>query len=154
MIDEKPLSMSLSNFFVKKTAIKTLVPESIVEEVIRDQWKQLSRTIKSGQCWDHEISGFAYLQVSRKKLENQLVRLTKLFIKFFDAKEKAEKEGNLKKIDFSENWLTALISSIENLALKKKKYENRFQRIVKWDSEQDYRSRMDKRNSKKETGDL
>lgn len=154
MMEDKPKSMSPSNFFIKKTAIKTLVPESVVELVIKDQWKQLNETIKSGKHVDHEISGFAYLKVSPVKLSSQLEKYTRTFNALVLKKERADKESKPAIARITELRADAVENILKNLIEKKQAYESRLERTVEWDSEPIYRSAMDKRLSQRETGNM
>ncbi len=154
MIEEKPKSMSLSNFFIKKTAIKTLVPESVVDLVIKDQWKQLNDAIKSHEHVEHEISGFGYFKISPVKLASQLNRYTKIFNALLLKRDKLIRENKLSGINVTDIRADAVQKTIESLIQKKQAYESRLERTVKWDSEPVYRSAVDKRNSQREAGDM
>lgn len=154
MIDEKPKSMSLSNFFIKKAAVKTLVPESTVEQVVNFQWRNLTQAIKSHKYWDHEISGFAYLQISRKKLESQLERMSKQYIRQVRKRDQYLGKGKPAYARICEAKADSIKEMVEKLISKKQMYEGRLERSVKWNSEQDYRRAVDQRYSQETPRDL
>ncbi len=69
----KPASMSLTDFFIKKVALKTLISESIVDSIIKHQWKLANESTKTNN--EVEISGIGQFYVSRNKVLKRIAHL-------------------------------------------------------------------------------
>lgn len=58
MITDKPSTLSLQDYLIKKIAIKMRISESIVHQVVSDQFKELVKAMAKNDCISAEISGF------------------------------------------------------------------------------------------------
>lgn len=154
MIEDKPKSMSASNFFIKKTAIKTLIPESTVEAIIKDQWRQVTQAIKSHKYIEHEISGFGQFKTSPAKLSQTLVKLTKGLVKLVDRKEEVLQDPKVNTLNLLESKIQRLLAVIQPLIEKIPAHENRLEGSIKWHNQQDYWRAMDKRRSDPTAGNM
>ncbi len=139
---EKPRSMPMIDFFIKKTAIKELVPEQVAELIIKDQWRTLGTAVKHNA--DVEISGLGYFKTSQKKALAEAKRLTSM------VERMKIKVTNEAKINHLNSVITSTEKGIENYKNKAKQYEDRFQRSVTGDVQQTSGSGMEEADSKGE----
>lgn len=77
MNHEKPISQKnyqqLIDFFIRQTAKKILIPESTVELIIRDQWKNANLAARS--LTEIEITGLGTYYTSSKKGATRYISL-------------------------------------------------------------------------------
>lgn len=69
----KPASMSPMDWFTKKTSVKTLTSESIVDAVIKHQWKSANEATKKNE--EIEMAGIGKFYVSKAKVRRRVEKL-------------------------------------------------------------------------------
>lgn len=151
MIDEKPKSMSLSNFFIRKTAIKTIQPESIVEAVIKFQWRHLNETMKESNSFIYELTGFGQFKYSPSKLGKLLKKMTHVYCGLIRKKEKYADKGKEGYTAVTENLIKNAEESLLRLEAKIPIYESHLNRKIKWPNERFFRDAYAKRHENQET---
>jgi hypothetical protein len=109
----KPISMSLTDFFIKKTALKTLTSESIVEAVIKHQWKSANEGAKVNS--QLEISGIGEFYVSRSKSLKRIIHLEKIQRAYQHIIDTSD---DIRKVGVTKTKLAAITERIEQLKAK------------------------------------
>lgn len=142
---EKPKSLSLIDFFIKKTAIKTLVPENIADSIIKDQWKSLHQMMKKEI--DLDVCDIGCFKMSRnmtlssiKRLENSIIIWEK---KILSMKSEEKKIHTQKMID-------SMKRERDNYKRKILEYEDRFPRTSSGNVQQTSGKEVEEENSKQE----
>jgi hypothetical protein len=110
---DKPASMSLTDFFTKKTAVKTLTSESIVDAVIKHQWKSANEAVKTNN--EIEISGIGRFYVSKAKVRKRLIKLEEIQRAYAKIIETSDDE---KKVNSTKLKLASITERINNLKNK------------------------------------
>lgn len=113
MMENKPMSMSLTDFFTRKVAMKTMTSEHIVDAIIKHQWKLANESTKSNT--EVEVSGIGKFYTSKRKVLNRLEKLEKTkssYNKFID------KTTDPYLVDITRNKLSALEDKIKQLKSK------------------------------------
>lgn len=109
----KPASMSLTDFFTKKVALKTLVSESTVEAIIKHQWKTANEATKKNE--EVEISGLGKFYVSKTKTLKRIENLERIKRAFQHYMREAEDQ---RKRDTLQNKINAVETRIKDLKAK------------------------------------
>lgn len=135
--------MSMSSFFIKKTAVKILIPESIVELVVKDQFKQLHEAIKSHKHFDHEISGFGRLQLSRVKLNSFLNKYSHLLLKLVEKRKALLENSRQGNLVATEGRIRSLMQNLQSLMEIIPVFENKFDKEVDWRSKWKYEKALE-----------
>lgn len=73
--DIKPKNLSIHEFLLRKTAVKMMISESIVEKVITHEKKSINGAFKTKN--EVEISGFGKFTISQVKLKKKIKKLGK-----------------------------------------------------------------------------
>ena len=73
--EDKPIALPVKDYIIKKTAIKLRISESIVEEVIAEQFKGIIKAMENHSSV--EISGFGVFHLLPKKTERYINMLKK-----------------------------------------------------------------------------
>ena len=73
--EDKPIALPVKDYIIKKTAIKLRISESIVEEVIADQFKSVVKAMDTHSSV--EISGFGVFHLLPKRAKRYLEMLKK-----------------------------------------------------------------------------
>lgn len=144
-IKDKPKSLPLIDFFIKKTAIKTLVREDWAEIIIKDQFRSLHDVAKKN--FDIEITGIGTLKISKNLANTIIKKKTKVkesLIKNIEKVEDGPKKDHLIK------QLESVEESILSYKSKVALYEDRFQGTTGGNSEQASRSEMEEGDSSEE----
>ena len=106
----KPISMSLVDFFIKKTALKTLTSESTVEAIIKHQWKAANEGSKTNN--EVEISGIGMFYVSANKTRKRIIHLEKIQKGYQYIVDNSEDE---KRVAATKSKLVAITDRINQL---------------------------------------
>ncbi len=70
---EKPASMSLKEWLIKKIAIKLVISEKIINEIITHQFDSANDALET--CKSIEIAGFGRFIFNQKKANTQMAKL-------------------------------------------------------------------------------
>lgn len=86
LTDDKPISMSVKDFLIRKLAVKTLTSESVVEAVVNHQFHSLLDAMKSVSSV--EVSGFGkfYFNQGRadRKFKKAIDKINYFYIQMND----------------------------------------------------------------------
>lgn len=69
---DKPISLSVKDFIIRKMAVKMMVSEALIEEVVNHQFKSAQEAMKTPDIESVEISGFGKFLFNKKKALNKL----------------------------------------------------------------------------------
>lgn len=105
MYDEKPISMSIKDFLVRKLAIKLLTEEKTIEAVVNHQFISALNATKTNK--EIELSGFGKLYFNNKKAQKAY-------------------EKNLSKQRVFQN----ILSQPDITEAKRRSYENKLQSTI------------------------
>ncbi len=105
MYDEKPISMSVKDFLVRKLAIKLLTEEKTIEAVVNHQFISALSATKTNK--EIELSGFGKLYFNNKKAQKAY-------------------EKNLSKQRVFEN----ILSQPDITEARRRSYENKLQSTI------------------------
>jgi len=141
-INQKPTTMPLIDFFIKKTAVKTLVSENVADLIIKDQWRSLNKLIKDEIYV--EVSGLGYFKMSRNMVSKQIDKLEKMIPRTEAKAERTKQEG---KRVYGFNMAQTMREELTNYKRKLAKYENRFPRTTTRNLQQTFGREMGKENS-------
>lgn len=75
MFDDKPTTLSLKDYFIRKMSVKMRRDENDIQEVINHQFKHLNESLKDNNSL--EISGFGKLMFRTSIAKKEVVRLNK-----------------------------------------------------------------------------
>jgi hypothetical protein len=143
MID-KPRNLSIIDFLIKKTAIRTILPESIIDQVVKDQYRQALKAFKRDDIYEIELSGFGYFRPSMKKCKSHIKKIEKLLC-YEDTNNNFEtKDSRLIKME-------VLNKQLDIYRTKLLYYENRLERARGRSIQQISGSAMEEGNS---TGEI
>lgn len=109
----------LKGVLITRTAIKTLVAEDIVEQIISFQFKDVKELVRSYN--EVEISGFGKFLVSAAKLRKKIAKLNLVIASIEKKLEEEEKQGGipLKKKEYWLDHIEKLKGILEFLNTKK-----------------------------------
>jgi hypothetical protein len=110
---QKPVSISLSELFIKKTSVSTITSESVVEAVIKHQWKSANEATQVHN--EVEVSGLGKFYVSENKTKKRIARLE--LIKQGYQKVIAQSNDE-RRINITINKLKAVQDRIDKLKYK------------------------------------
>lgn len=71
--EDKPITLSVKDFLIKKMAVKMRIPESTIEAVIEHQFKQMIRATKENTSV--ELSGFGKFLFMEKRAKRYIERM-------------------------------------------------------------------------------
>lgn len=108
---------------IKRTAIKTLVPEDIVEKVIMFQFKDARDQVRLHE--QIEISGFGKLMTSPSKIRRRLERIERGLKAMEDRENNRVEEIPEKKKAFQDAMMQNAKEAIAYLKTKKGGYETK-----------------------------
>ena len=113
--------LSLLDMFIRRTAVVTATPESIVENIVKDQWKRMNRAASpESSVGEISICNIGTLYMSKPKARKKLNRL-------FKYNEEITKEGKLRVKKASEQSVVKNNNSvIEAIFLKSKISKNEY----------------------------
>lgn len=74
--DIKPKNLELHDFLIRKTAVKLMIDETIVDKVISNEKKSINKAFKTYS--EVEISGFGKFFISQVKTRKKLVTLNNI----------------------------------------------------------------------------
>jgi nucleoid DNA-binding protein len=108
---DKPISMSVKDFLIRKLAVQLMMSEKTIESVINHQFQSANLALQENDSV--EISGFGKLLFNRKKAEKRLEKM-------FSKKEMFEKQMNdsslsEQKRNSAANKLANTLQGIETL---------------------------------------
>lgn len=111
---DKPISMSVKDYLIRKMAVKIMMSEKLIESVINHQFQSANQALQENNSV--EISGFGKFYFNKKKAER---RMDKLLSKkaFFENQLENNELSEQKKISVT-NKLNSTILSIEALKPK------------------------------------
>lgn len=111
---DKPISMSVKDYLIRKMSVKMMMSEKLIESVINHQFQSANQALQENNSV--EISGFGKFYFNNKKAER---RMNKLLDKkeFFEKQLQKEGLSEQKKLSFA-NKLNNTILSIEALKPK------------------------------------
>lgn len=69
---DKPISLSVKDFLIRKLAIKMLVPEKTIEAVVHHQFSSANEAITKAVNKSVEVSGFGKFIFNHKKAKKKL----------------------------------------------------------------------------------
>lgn len=141
-METKPASLPLIDFFIKKTAIKTLIPENIADLIIKDQWRSLHKKIREEIFV--EVSGMGYFTLSRNMTSKAISKLENIIPKTEIKASKIKLEG--KRIH-TEKMVEDMKENLQMYKKKLAKYENRFPRTNSRNIQQTSREEVGEGNS-------
>lgn len=72
---QKPKSLSIKDYLIRKMSVKTLIPEQTIDNIITHQFKQASQAMLSPDVNSVEISGFGKFLFNRKKAYKKLEKM-------------------------------------------------------------------------------
>jgi len=72
---QKPKSLSIKDYLIRKMSVKTLIPEQTIDNIITHQFKQASEAMLSPNVNSVEISGFGKFLFNRKKAYKKLEKM-------------------------------------------------------------------------------
>lgn len=87
---EKPVSMSVKDYLMKKQSITTNIPLKTIEAVINNQFEGVNSAFK--KHLSIEISGFAKFLFNIKKAEKALIKLKEKLILIREELDKCEED--------------------------------------------------------------
>lgn len=70
---DKPMSLSVKDFLIRKMAVKLMVPEKTIDAVIMHQFSSANEALLKNKSL--EISGFGKFYFNQKKAEKKLEKL-------------------------------------------------------------------------------
>lgn len=82
---DKPISMSVKDYIIRKMAVKLMVHEKVIEAVVNNQFTGAAEAMKNND--EVEISGFGKLLFNKKKAQKKMD-------KFLSQKEVFAKKAN------------------------------------------------------------
>jgi len=106
----KPVSMPITEFFAKKVAVKTLITESIVEAIIKHQWRLANEATKHNK--EVEISGIGKFYVSRNKTIKRILHLERIQRAYQYIVDNSDDE---RKVGVTKTKLVAITERINQL---------------------------------------
>lgn len=74
MPQDRPKTLKLHDFLIRKTAVKTMQMEEVIEKVVSHEKREINNALRT--LTQVEISGFGKLYLSPVKLRNKLKYLT------------------------------------------------------------------------------
>lgn len=89
MFDDKPRTLSLKDYIIRKQAVKMRITEDIIHAVIDHQFKSLNEAMYN--CNSVEISGFGKFVVKPAAVKRELEKLENLLEQ---QKQKPQTEDN------------------------------------------------------------
>lgn len=102
--DIKPKNLKLHDFLVRKTAVKNMIDEALVEKIISHEMKSINAAFRTKD--QVEISGFGKFNISQVKLAKKIKRVEEIMRRLLAKLEKSPgDEDILAKIDLSEREL-------------------------------------------------
>lgn len=76
---DKPISLSVKDYLIRKMAVKMMVPESIVDAVITHQFSSANKAVSKHNSL--EISGFGKFFFNEKKAKTKMVNIEEVLSK-------------------------------------------------------------------------
>ena len=105
---DKPISMSVKDFLIRKLAIKLLIKENIIEAVVHHQFSSANKALQDDNNNSVEIAGFGKFLYNPKKAKKKFVML---------EVAKKNTEEVLKQEDLSETKRKNMESKLRDIIL-------------------------------------
>ncbi len=71
---DKPISMSVKDFLIRKLAVQLMTSEKLIEQVVNHQFQSANEAMGTNNSV--EISGFGKLFFNNKKAKKRIIQLT------------------------------------------------------------------------------
>lgn len=114
--DIKPKNLSLHDFLIRKTGVKLMIDETIVEKVIAHEKKSIKDAFRIYH--EVEMSGFGKFYISKIKLHKRIERQERIVSALTKKLSIGEDEGVRRNFDIAQRELTYYKARSEG-------YENR-----------------------------
>ena len=117
--DVKKSKLPLLSLFIRKTAVMTSIPESLVELIIKDQWSNANKQTKEGSTISEiDFPNIGVFYISKRKSERRIDVLLKSSQTLFDKANNTElsKKDRLE----AEVQVCRNLKTIENINKKNK----------------------------------
>ena len=113
---DKPISLSVKDFLVRKMAVKLMVSESVIDAVVTHQLKSAMTAMKKPENNSVELAGFGKFLFNAEKAKKKYIKnLSKA--EYFGSLEKDESLSEEKRISYG-NKLRNTLDTIEELKPK------------------------------------
>lgn len=117
--DIKPKSLPLHDFLVRKTGVKLMIDETIVEKVIAHEKKGIRDAFRFSH--EVEISGFGKFYISSPKLHKRIIRQERMVVAL--TKRATRGEDVTRNLGIAQSELQYYKSVLEG-------YEDRYRRNI------------------------
>lgn len=111
---DKPISLSMRDYLVRKMAVKLMMSEKTIDAVIAHQFNSANEALSNN--YSVELSGFGKFFFNEKKAQKKLARL--LIIKERMLNIVANTDTPEKKLQVTKDRLVNILNDIEILKLK------------------------------------
>lgn len=101
--DIKPKNLSIHDFLVRKTGVKLMIDESIVEKVISHEKKGVKEALKV--CYEVEMSGFGKFYLSLPKLHKRIIRQERMVSTLLNNPSVGEDEKLKRNLEIAQREL-------------------------------------------------
>jgi nucleoid DNA-binding protein len=142
----------LKGVLITRTAIKTLVPEDIVEKVITFQFKDATKAMKQHE--QIEISGFGKFMTSPRKIEKKIAKLEETLMGMNTKLKERAHEIPERRLAIWDKLTESIEKELSFLKTKKGGYESKHKRNTGGDMELHIREEGDRGDSQPKDGDM
>lgn len=114
-VTDKPISLPIKDYLVRKTSVKKMLPENIVSAIIDDAFKGANEATQSNN--EVEISGLGKFMLSEKKAKDGLESMTKIkaayLIKLQTETDEIKRKNLLKRVASADETIEYLERKLE-----------------------------------------
>ncbi len=142
----------LKGVLITRTAIKTLMPEDLVEKIIMFQFKDIKNAISEYE--QVEISGFGKFMTSRSKIKKKIERMEGALIGMDKKIKERPDQIPANRLAVWDKMTQDTKDIVAQLKTKKGGYENKYKRYTGGDMELNLCKGGDREDSPGENGDM